>query len=63
MEDRYMKLEFERVINRILYVEGVIDEKKYKRVLKKLDKLLFELDNKKICWTLILNYILIQYIY
>lgn len=41
-----MKLKFERVINRILYVEGVIDEKKYKRVSKKLDKLLFE-DIKK----------------
>lgn len=49
MEDRYMKLKFERVINRILYVEGAIDEKKYKQVSKKLDKLLFELDNKKIC--------------
>lgn len=44
-----MKLKFERVINRILYVKGVISEKKYKRVSKKLDKLLFEFDNKKIC--------------
>ena len=46
MKDRYMKLKFERVINRILYVEGAIDEKKYKRVSKKLDKLLFK-ENKK----------------
>ena len=47
MEDRYMKLKFEVVINRLLYVECVIDEKKYKRVLKRLDKLLLE-ENKKI---------------
>lgn len=47
MEDRYRKLKFEVVINRILYVEGVIDERKYKRVLKRLDKLLLE-ENKKI---------------
>ncbi|MCI9015857.1 MAG: hypothetical protein HFJ53_01645 [Clostridia bacterium] len=53
MEDRYMKFKFERVINRILYVEGVIDEKKYKRVSKKLDKLLFEESKKKFTSTLI----------
>ena len=41
-----MKLKFEVVINRILYVEGVIDEKNYKRVSKRLDKLLFQ-ENKK----------------
>lgn len=49
MEDRYMELKFERVVNRILYVEGAIDEKKYKRVSERLDKLLFELENKKFC--------------
>ena len=49
MENKYTMLKIERVVNRILYVKGAIDEKKYKRVLKKLDKLLFELDNKKIC--------------
>ena len=49
MKDRYMELKFERVVNRILYVEGAIDEKKYKRVSKRLDKLLFELENKKFC--------------
>lgn len=37
-----MKLKFERTINRILYVEGVIDERNYKLVSKKLDKLLFK---------------------
>lgn len=47
-----MKLKFERVINRILYVEGVIDEKKYKRVSKKLDKLLFDEHKKNFTSTL-----------
>lgn len=41
-----MELKFERVINRILYIEGIIDEKTYNRVSKKLDKLIFELENK-----------------
>lgn len=52
MEDRYRKLKFEVVINRILYVEGVIDERKYKRVLKRLNKLLFEENKKKFTSTL-----------
>ena len=52
MEDRYMKLKFERVINRILYVEGVIDEKKSKRGSKRLDKLLFDEHKKNFTSTL-----------
>ena len=52
MEDRYMKLKLERVINRILYVEGVIDEKKYRRVSKRLDKLLFDEHKKNFTSTL-----------
>ena len=47
-----MKLKLERVINRILYMEGVIDEKKYKRVSKKLDKLLFDEHKKNFTSTL-----------
>lgn len=47
-----MKLKFERVINRILYVDGVISERKYKRALKKLDKLLFEESKKNFTSTL-----------
>ncbi len=47
-----MKLKLEVVINRILNVEGVIDEKKYKRVSKKLDKLLFEESKKNFTSTL-----------
>lgn len=41
-----MELKFEIVINKMLYAEGVIDEKIYKRVSKKLDKLLLE-ESKK----------------
>lgn len=47
-----MKFKFERVINKILYVEGVIDEKKYKRVSKRLDKLLFDEHKKNFTSTL-----------
>jgi len=46
MEDRYMMLKIESVVNRILYVENVIDKRKYEKTLKKLDKLLFE-ESKK----------------
>ena len=42
MEDRYIMLKIESVINKILYVENAIDEKKYKITAKKLDKLLYE---------------------
>lgn len=47
-----MKLKFEVVINRMLYVDGVISERKYKRVSKKLDKLLFEESKKNFTSTL-----------
>lgn len=46
MEDRYMMLKIEAVVNRILYVENVIDKRKYEKTAKKLDKLLFE-ESKK----------------
>ena len=52
MEDRYSMLKIEEVVNRILYVEGAIDEKKYKRESKKLDKLLFEESKKNFTSTL-----------
>lgn len=48
MKDIYIKLKIESIINKILYVEGVIDEIKYKRVSKKLDKLIFEESKKNL---------------
>lgn len=47
-----MKLKFEVVINRILNVEGVIDDRKYKRVQKRLDRLLLKESKKKFTSTL-----------
>ena len=52
MEDRYRKLKLEVVINRMLYVDGVISERKYKRVVKRLDKLLLEESKKNFASTL-----------
>lgn len=46
MDDRYRMLKIEAVVNRILYVENVIDKRKYERTAKRLDKLLFE-ESKK----------------
>ena len=47
MEDRYIMLKIEEVVNRLLYSNGVIDKRKYERMVKRLDKLLFE-ERKKI---------------
>ena len=47
MEDRYIKLKIEYVVNNLLYEKDVIDKNLYEQVLKKIDKLLFE-ENKKI---------------
>ena len=47
MEDRYIKLKIEYVVNKLLYEKDVIDKNVYEQVSKKIDKLLFE-ENKKI---------------
>ena len=47
MQDRYIKLKIEYVVNNLLYEKDVIDKNLYERVSKKIDKLLFE-ENKKI---------------
>ena len=47
MEDRYIKLKIEYVVNNLLYEKDVIDKNLYEQVSKKIDKLLFE-ENKKI---------------
>ncbi len=45
MEDRYIKLKIEYVVNNLLYEKDVIDKNLYEQVLKKIDKLLFEEKN------------------
>ena len=47
MEDRYIMLKIEYVVNDLLYEKDVIDKNLYEQVSKKIDKLLFE-ENKKI---------------
>ncbi len=42
MNDRYIILKIEIVINKILYAKNVINKEKYNQVAKKLDKLLFD---------------------
>lgn len=37
-----MMLKIEEVVNKLLYAHDVISERKYKRMVKRLDKLLFE---------------------
>ena len=41
MEDRYIKLKIEYVVNNLLYEKDVIDKNLYEHVSKKIDKLLF----------------------
>ena len=47
MQDRYIKLKIEYVVNNLLYEKDVIDKNLYEQVSKRIDKLLFE-ENKKI---------------
>ncbi len=42
MEDRYIKLKIEYVVNNLLYEKDVIDKNLYEQVSKRIDKLLFE---------------------
>lgn len=47
MNDRYMILKIEALVNKILYQKNIIDKRKYETISKKIDKLLFE-ESKKI---------------
>ena len=47
LEDRYIKLKIEYIINKLLYEKYVIDKNLYEQASKKIDRLLFE-ENKKI---------------
>ena len=46
MNERYIKLKIEEVVNKLLYKKKVIEKNIYEETSKKLDKLLFE-ENKK----------------
>lgn len=46
MNERYIKLRIEAVVNKVLYNKNIIEKNIYEETSKKLDKLLFE-ENKK----------------
>lgn len=46
MNERYIKLRIEAVVNKVLYNKNIIEKNLYEETSKKLDKLLFE-ENKK----------------
>lgn len=46
MNERYIKLQIESIVNKLLYQKKVIEKNKQEEVSVKLDKLLFE-ENKK----------------
>lgn len=45
MNDKYIKLQIESIVNKILYKKNVIEKNTYERMAVRLDKLLFE-ENK-----------------
>ena len=46
MNEKYLKLKIEAVVNKILYKKNVIDKNIFEKISSKLDKLMFE-ENKK----------------
>lgn len=42
MQDRYIMLKIEMVVNRILYKKAIIDKQEYEQTEKMIDKLLFK---------------------
>ncbi len=41
MDDRYIKLKIESVVNKLLYEKNIIDKNLYEQVSAKIDKLIF----------------------
>ena len=46
MEEKYIKLKIEAVINKILYKKKIIDENLFENTSKKIDKLIWKEKNK-----------------
>lgn len=46
MNERYIRLKIEAVVNKLLYNKNVIEKNTYEETSKKLDELLFEEDKK-----------------
>lgn len=46
MNDRFIKLQIDAIVNKLLYKKNVIDKTLYEDVSRKIDKLIFE-ESKK----------------
>lgn len=46
VEDRYIILKIELIINKLLYRDGIIDKRSYEQTTKKIEKLLLEEEKK-----------------
>lgn len=46
MNERYIKLKIEAVVNKLLYSKNILEKNIYEETSEKLDKLLYE-ENKK----------------
>jgi len=46
MNERYIKLKIEAVVNKLLYCKNILEKNIYEETSEKLDKLLYE-ENKK----------------
>lgn len=46
MNEKYLKLKIEYVVNKLLYQKNVIDKNLFQKTSKKLERLIFE-ENKK----------------
>lgn len=51
MNERYVKLQMQAIVNKLLYEKDIIERELYEQTSKKIDKLLFE-ENKKIKYDL-----------
>lgn len=46
MNEKYIKLQIESIVNKLLYKKNIIEKNLYKKTSEKVDKLLFE-ENRK----------------
>ena len=51
MNEKYLKLKIESVVNKILYEKNIIDKNVFEKTSTKLDKLMFEKNKKYIFLT------------
>lgn len=45
MNEKYVNIEIEQIVNKLLYKKKIIDKSMYEKVASKLNKLLYKKDN------------------